>query len=274
MYSPTQIEIITREYANLLREYRSVTESITVQGQDLPEGRVKEYLLHGIARRVSVLERAVENIFTLFPLTTSDVLPRNTLYDVQVNLHAFTMNLYGIFENCAWCFVLFHDLQSIIEDPRKISLFSRPTKRYLPETLINYLGTQNFTNWSKYLKSYRDSLAHRIPLYVPPATFTEADRERYNLLQAEQMECFRSYADGDICEELVNRAEQINLELESIGSPCPTFLHSFTDDTGNIPVAIHPQLISDSRSVIEFLNLFLDKWQDTENLTIGTNPCQ
>jgi hypothetical protein len=34
------------------------------------------------------------------------------LADVQINLHAFVMNLYGIYDNWAWAYVLRHDLEA------------------------------------------------------------------------------------------------------------------------------------------------------------------
>ncbi len=260
MYSPDEIETISREHIMLTREYYELTKSITVQGQALTNDRAREHMLHGIGRRVFVLKRAVENIFRIFPLDTTTLLSQDDLHDVQINLHAFTMNLYGVFENCAWAFVIFHDLENIIGSRLKISLFKNDTKRHLPEALQNYLNLQSNKDWHKYLKSYRDSLAHRIPLYIPPANFTSEDSERYNELQEEQMQCFRDYAGGDGDFSLLDRAEQIGAELTGIGSPFPVFLHSLPDDTTG-PIMIHPQLISDSRAVIEFVNLFLKEWR-------------
>ena len=262
MYSTENIEIFNREYDILLLEYHTLAQTIVIQGQSLPNGRTKEQVLFGVGRRISVLRRAVENIFTTFPPNTTQLLSRDALIDVQINLHAFTMNLYGLFENFAWCFVIYHNLEETIGDRRRISLFHRQTKRYLPERIKIYLETQNFKDWLVYLKSYRDSLAHRIPLYIPPANFTNEHTEMYNRLEEEQMECIRQMANEDNSNLLLERLEEINLELERLGTPSPIFLHSISeDDDTTRPIYIHPQIISDSRAIIEFTTLFLGEWQ-------------
>lgn len=261
MYSAENIVILNREYDILLSEYHTLAQTIVIQGQSLPNGRTKEQVLFGVGRRISVLRRAVENIFTIFPPNTTLLLSRDTLIDVQINLHAFTMNLYGLFENCAWCFVIYHNLEETIRDRRRISLFHRQTKRYLPERIKSYLETENFKDWLVYLKSYRDALAHRIPLYIPPSNFNNEQSVMYNRLEEEQMMCIRQMATGDTSNSLLEHLEEINLELERLGSPSPFFLHSISenDDTTR-PIYIHPQLISDSRAIIEFTTLFLGEW--------------
>ncbi len=261
MYSSEKIKTITGEYSALMGEYYELAKSITVQGQSLTSDRTKEHLLHGVGRRIFVIRRAVENIFSLFPPDTTRKLSQDALYDVQINLQAFTMNLYGIFENCAWAFVIFHDLETDIGNWSGISLFRRETKRYLPKSLKNYLNTQDMKDWQKYIKSYRDSLAHRIPLYIPPANFTDDDAERYSTLEEERMECFRQFAEENGELALVDRVEQIAVELADIGSPTPVFLHSLTHADATEPIQIHLQMISDSRAIIEFVNLFLREWK-------------
>lgn len=267
MYSETNLKKITLEYEELLKEFHKLSKSIVVQGQALTNARVKEHVLHGVGRRIFVLRRAVENIFTFFSPGTTALLKRDTLYDVQINLHAFTMNLYGVFENCAWAFVVFHDLEQDIGNRLGISLFKTKTKEYLPESLKFYLNSSVTVKWHKYLKSYRDSLAHRIPLYIPPANFTDEDTKKYKSLEKEQMECFSKFANGDENSTVIDRAEEISQELEAIGSPSPFFLHSLTEDNTEEPIFMHLQLIIDSKAIIEFLDLFLKEWQEKVELT-------
>jgi len=261
MYSNEEIERLTDEYNALLREYHELIKTITIQGQSLTNDLAKEYILHGASRRISVLRRSVENIFRIFPLETIQLLQQDDLYDVQINLHAFVMNLYGVFENCAWAFVIYHDLKEVIGDRNRISLFKKETKKHLPEPIISYLRSQSMIDWHKYILSYRDSLAHRIPLYIPPSAFTEEDSVKYRQLQEEQMECFRKFAEGYSDTAIVDRTRQIFTELSAIGSPCPAFLHSLTEDEIARQMLIHPQLICDSRTIIEFTNLFLQEWK-------------
>jgi hypothetical protein len=67
-------------------------------------------MLHGVGRRLKLLGRCVRNVFHLFPPSRTIPLASDDLDEVQISLHAFVMNLYGLFENLAWAFVLRHDL--------------------------------------------------------------------------------------------------------------------------------------------------------------------
>jgi hypothetical protein len=39
------------------------------------------------------------------------------------------------------------------------------------------------TWYTEYSKNYRDALAHRIPLYVPPSALNKEEQEEYMLLE-------------------------------------------------------------------------------------------
>ena len=44
----------------------------------------------------------------------------------------------------------------------------------------DYLNSEPIINWySDYSKNYRDALAHRIPLYVPPSVLNKDDEKEY-----------------------------------------------------------------------------------------------
>ncbi|MFM0360439.1 hypothetical protein [Paraburkholderia sediminicola] len=215
----------------------------------------KEHLRHGAARRLGVMGRAMQNVFTLFPPATDRPLPQEALHDVQISLHAFVINLYGVFENFAWAFVLRHNLLPKVGKHLNVSMFKPATQNYLPPAVTDYLSSEAMMRWhSEYLKNYRDALAHRIPLYIPPKVLTKEEGERFNALEAEKWG-FSEPADWD-------RINVISAEQESIGSPCFSFLHSFEDDEASREVWLHPQIISDSNTVIEFGRLFLAAWHD------------
>jgi hypothetical protein len=64
--------------------------------------------------------------------------------------------------------------------PKNVGMFLARTQRFLPPELRIYVTTEPIKSWhQEYLKSYGDALAHRIPLYIPPSTFTQADTQRY-----------------------------------------------------------------------------------------------
>ena len=152
--------------------------------------------------------------------------------DSQISLHAFVINLYGLFDNLAWAFVWRHRLEKTI-DRRQVGMFSEGTKRYLPHELRSYVNSPTMENWStQYLKNYRDALAHRIPLYIPPASYSDADAERFEAINHEELECIRAH-DWD-------RVNALRAEEHELGTACPMFVHSFSDSEGGRPVFLSP----------------------------------
>lgn len=254
-YTPEQAEQIKEQSASVLRDLHDLQLKIVAEGQPLePTSRLREHLLHGAARRVSVIRRSVENVFAIFPPTTARPISQDALADVQINLHAFLINLYGIYDNWAWAYVLRHNLETKIGDRRRIGLFLDATRRHLPAPLREYLSSPTTTEWhEQYAKSFRDALAHRIPPYIPPAQFTPDEGKRYNELESEKVQC--------ILGRQWERLDQVYAEQAALGIPCFTYLHAFTEDTPPRPILIHPQILSDAMAVVEFGRLFLEHWR-------------
>lgn len=255
-FSTEQIEHLDQHMTDVLAELQGLQLQVVAQGQSLEAtSRVREHLLHGAARRVGIIKRSIENVFLLFPPSTSRPLNRDALSDVQINLHAFVMNLYGIYDNWAWAYVLRHDLETDIGGRRRIGLFIDATRNRLPAALKSYLTSTTTIDWhEKYAKSFRDALAHRIPPYIPPAEFTPEEGHRYNELESEKVDCIWN------CRW--ERLDEVWAEQAGLGSPCFTFLHAYTEDDPPRPVLLHPQMISDGKAVAEFGHLFLKHWQE------------
>lgn len=254
-YTADQLVKISRECSDVLNDLQTLMLGCVTQGQAVTNARAQEHMLHGAGRRVSVLRRSVENIFHLFPPSLERPLTHETLADVQINLHAFVINLYGVFDNWAWAFVLRHSLESNIGDRRNVGLFKDKTQRFLPPSLKEYLVSETIATWhEQYLKGYRDALAHRIPLYLPPAAWTQEESEQYNRLEVEKIECIKSMR--------WERIEEVWAEQGNIGRPCLTFLHAFSDEEASRPVYLHPQLLCDSKAVVEFGTKYLEAWHE------------
>ena len=130
------------------------------------------------------------------------------------------------------------------------------TQQRLPPALRDYLASDVATVWhTRYAKPCRDALAHRIPLYIPPAQMTSEEVQRYNELENEKAQCISAQDWG--------RVEEIWTEQSEIGIPCFTFLHAFTEDEPSNSVMLHPQLLSDAGLIAEFGLLFLEHWQNS-----------
>jgi hypothetical protein len=58
---------------------------------------------------------------------------------VQINLHAFVINLSGVFDNWAWAFIHRHDLLRNVGGKTNVGMFKEATQRLLPAALSDYL---------------------------------------------------------------------------------------------------------------------------------------
>jgi hypothetical protein len=257
-YSDEQIRQFEQSRHDVTSGLQAMFMKVVTEGQKLPpDSRVREHLLHGAGRRISVIRRTIEKVFTVFPLSTTRPLSPDDLSDVQINLHAFVMNTYGLYDNWAWAFVLRHQLQDEIGDRRKVGLFLRSTQRFLPAPLRDYVTSESMTQWhEKYAKDFRDALAHRIPLYIPPSTVLNSDADRYRELEELKMS---SLLAGDL-----QRSESAEREQAALCRPNFTFLHSFIGQTAK-PILLHPQMLTDGMGVNEFGALFLQHWGERVN---------
>lgn len=247
-FTDKALKEITAAHSEIRYKYINLTIEITSFIEHLQNERAREFMQHGVARRLWLLYRCVENIFDLFPPNRIKRLEQNDRLDVEINLHAFMINIYGIIENIG--LALSHENNLVGDEseqklhPKAINLFERRFRRLLNPRLCAYLRKGTITQWyNKYAKNYRDALAHRIPPYVPPAALNDEQQRRFEYLE---QEIKRLREEGDF-----ERIEVRQDEQESLGRSNLLFVHSFSEKA--IPVYLHPQLIADFMTVEELL---------------------
>ena len=245
-YSAEQVAEIESGYKEVLSELEDSLISLVADlSPSLTVKRAQEYVDHGVCRRLKIIRRCIENIFSVFPADRTKLLSEEERDDVEINLHAFVINIYGVPDNLAWIYVL---EKGITLKHSRVGLFNNETQKHLPREVCDYLNSKRIKEWhGKYAKNYRDALAHRIPLYVPPWTCTYAQGEKYRELDAMISEEVKMHN--------FDRAQTLTDERDAIGSICLTFLHSFSDDHAHPPVYLHPQIIVDARTVMEIINM-------------------
>lgn len=252
-YTAEQTEKLHRKREEISRQLLSLGLEGMSQAREVEDEETRKYLNHGVGRRLSILKYSTEAIFSIFPPERDQVLTRDEVTAVQIYLHAFVINLFGVFENWAWAFIHRHNLSGEIGNVRNVGLFKRNTQRFLPDSLRNYLTSENISNWhEKYLKNYRDALAHRIPLYVPPAALSDEDGEKYKRLEVKKARLFR--------EQKWDRLDEVWAEQDQIGAPCAVFMHEFSADGRSRQVFLHPQVLSDCITVVDFGTKFYEEW--------------
>jgi hypothetical protein len=238
--------MVSRQIGDLI--VRSV-----IAGAAITDQKTREYLQRGVGRRLNVIQRSHDQIFGLLPPSRRKPLSKSRLAEVQIYLHAFVINLSGIFDCWAWAFALRHDLLQAIGGPKHVGMFLRRTQRFLPLALQSYVTTEPIKSWhSTYVKSFRDALVHRIPLYIPPAAYTPEDTTRFNELEAQK----RVFLELFNAEE----ANRVMDEQDQLGSAALFFFQELASDPNSRAVRLHPQLNADAATVIEFGNKFYDHW--------------
>jgi len=205
----------------------------------------REHIVHDVCRRLMIIQRCIQNIFTIFPPPRKQLLSVDERVDLEINLHSFLINIHGVPDNLAWTYVLERkiDIRQI-----HVGLFNPQTQEHLPADVRTYLASEPMSSWHReYAKNYRDALAHRVPPYIPPSTFTPTHEQQYRELHERESQAIK------------DRNSELALELgdakDAIGIICPAFMHSFLDKEAMKPIILHPQLIVDTRTVMQIISM-------------------
>lgn len=254
-YTAEQAQNLSAQFNEIWMDLLRVQAAFVHEAENLTPEKGKEFVQFGVGRRLYLITMTLRNIFRIFPPERTKVLTFAESADVQINLHAFIINLAGFFDNAAWAFVLRHSLIAEVGDPRKVGLFLTSTSKFLPKLICEALAAADMQNWQqRYLKDYRDALAHRIPLYLPPAEASPEEARRISTLEVEKMDALRSFN--------LPRFEALEAEQATLGKPCFFFLHATGPENPSQPVWLHPQILADAKGVLEFGRLFLEHWHD------------
>ena len=72
----------------------------------LTNDRAREYVQHGLSRRLSTMVHMVQTVFELLPPAQESVPETATVMDATACIQNFVMNAFGCLENLAWVWVL------------------------------------------------------------------------------------------------------------------------------------------------------------------------
>ncbi len=236
----SEFALINSRYTNLLIKLQKLHSSLKID-------EAKEYLTHGVMRRMGIIKRSIENVFTIFPIERIKRLSMDELRDVDINLHAFYINIFGFLDNLAWVFI--HEKQPAAKiNKMGIGLYKKETQKYLMEEFRNYLNSEHMKKWyDEYLINYRDALSHRIPLYVPPKTLTPEQASQVEQIENKIADCWDPL-DWDMIEKFHN-------EQDSIGDICFFIKHAFSESKS---IVLHAQLIADFNTIEEIVEKYCE----------------
>ena len=246
-FKQDDVDKIKSEFALINSRYTNLSIKLQKLHSSLKTDKAKEYLTHGVMRRMGIMMRSIENVFTIFPIERIKLLSMDELRDVDINLHAFCINIFGLLDNLAW--VLIHEKQPAAKiDKTSVGLYKKKTQEYLTEEFRRYLNSERMKKWyAEYLTNYRDALSHRIPLYVPPKTLTPEQASQVKQIENKIADCYKS-CDLDMIEKL--RKEQ-----DSIGDVCFLVSHAFSESKS---IVLHAQLIADFNTIEEIVEKYCE----------------
>jgi hypothetical protein len=236
----------TKEHLTKILEKFNTVESRTdnlllaVMGHKFKNEQAREYAHQGFCRRVGTLRRCIQNVFEIIPPDTTQVPSATKLYDAAINLQSFVANVYGCTDNLAWVWVYERGLAKSI-DRRQVGLRkSQPKVRssFHPE-FQKYL--EGMDPWFEYVTEYRDSLGHRIPLYIPPGGVRPSDRAAY-----EELNFRMTTVLGGLN---VGAYERLQKQQSKLMVFQPLMMHSFNEATS--PCTFHVQILADFATVEE-----------------------
>lgn len=253
-YSEEVLSEINTKYGELGISHNELLLELMTFQQGLSNEKAKEYLTQGVGRRLKTLSRCIYNIFTIFPADRTEHLSKEELADININLHAFFINISGIFDNLGWVFAYENNLLGKANEgkiPRNgVGLFCDGTQNHLSKDLNNYLNSEVIKTWyTDYSKNYRDSLAHRIPLYVPPSLLNKKEAEEFQNIE-EQLQKL------DLSKECDReKYDELRDMQQKLGTASHLFAHSLSE--GCNPVYFHAQVLADFATVEETIEKFI-----------------
>ena len=258
-YSKEHLDEINQKYKDINQPYNNLLLTLYDFQPQLENKKAVEYLMQGAGRRIKTLNRCIQNIFTIFPPENIKLLSKEKLTDININLHTFFINISGVFDNLAWVFLYENDLIGKREEGKVtrngVGLFQTETQKHLNSKLNDYLNSDAIKSWyTDYSKVYRDSLAHRIPLYVPPSLLNSDEEKEYRDIENEKnMLDFSKDQDIEQYEKLSGRQEEIGVAS-----------HFFADslNEGCQPAYFHVQVLADFATVEEILEKFIEYFNE------------
>lgn len=248
-FTPEQIADLAEGLAEFRRDAPRLRDRFVLEPLQSP--RAREHADHGLGRRLAMLSHCVEAVFRVLPPDRDDIPQRDEVLAATASIQSFLMNAFGCCENVAWIWV--NEKQPMQPNGRPWrrnqvgilagqadlrATFSAPFRAYL----------ESRDDWFGHLKDFRDALAHRIPLYIPPFAVDPADADRYQDLEVRAQ---AALAAGDLVTH-----EQLSRASRALARFSPVMVHALGETP---PVVFHYQLLADASTIIEIGENVLDE---------------
>ncbi len=246
------------------RRHQSVEVSLDLArlAQQLTVPEARTYANEGMGRRLRLIERSVLNVFDIYPPDRNTFLSFDECDDVAIQLNAFAINVYALFDNLAWVLVLEAGLEV---PPLDVGLFKKACRPVVPPRLRDYLNTPDAIKWhNDFGKPYRDSIAHRIPLYLPSRAYTPEEAAEWGQLDAAAMQELLTFEHGGDADARWARHAELERQKHALGRNSKLMALSITGKAVQAPVYMHPQLLCDWALAHELVRVGVQSIRDAK----------
>lgn len=181
---------------SILKATHDLQERFILSDKSAFGERTIAHLHRGFIVRVMMIQHATVDIDVELNKAEG---PLSSYLSIELSLllNSFYLHLAGSLDNLAWALGYHYDLKQGLnersrEDRRFIGLFNAEFIASLEakgqNALVSHLRL--YKDWNNDLKTFRDPGAHRIPLFVPPAIYSESDvalRKTFDLEAADHI---------------------------------------------------------------------------------------
>jgi len=236
IFTQQTIDEMTADLQSLTKRSHDLFAAYARHGLTNP--RAREFAVHGYPRRLSVMIQCIQNVFALVPPGSDDVPAREIRTDALICIQAFVVNVFGALDNLAWIWVqekgiTREDGTALRDEWIGIGPKNTAVRSTFSKELQSHLKDLN--EWFAYLANFRHSLAHRIPLYIPPHVVEKKNHAAYGKLEMRKAEAARK---GD-----AEAYERISIEQSRLTTFKPWIQHSYGE--GSKLVVFHPRMLKD-----------------------------
>lgn len=246
-FSAERVSELNASRGEVHRQFRMLQERFMKRTYATVKGA--EFAKHGFCRRLDILVRSIDRVFELVPPDQQGIPERDNVVDASIAIQAFIMNAFGCLDNIAWVWLHEKDVKhgnGAAFEPMEVGLGKKDFRKKLTPEFRAYLDGKKV--WLGNLIDFRDSLAHRIPLYIPPYAVPQPNQDQYNALEKAKWE---EPARSDPVEYEKVAAQQLAL-CQFI----PAMTHSIFEGP---QVEFHSQLLNDYVTIDEYGNTLLDE---------------
>ncbi|MEJ0076839.1 MAG: hypothetical protein WDO17_15585 [Alphaproteobacteria bacterium] len=247
-FTAERIAELNAGHAEVYRQFRDLQERFVLRTYKSERGA--EHAKHGLCRRLDTLVRTIDQVYELLPLEQEEIPARDNVVDATIAIQAFTMNAFGCLENMAWIWVFEKNVRNSDGtelNPMEVGLGKKKVRNALTQQFRDYLEKKK--DWLENLIEFRDSLAHRIPLFIPPYVVPKPNEAKYQEFEKAKWE---EPARSDPQEY-----ERLKVEQLKLCQFLPGMTHSIFEEAPQ--VEFHSQLLNDYVTIDEYGRTLLEE---------------